>query len=43
MLMMAGTENCKTSFGILAEPKELRRSEFKLDISAPKIEKELRS
>ena len=39
MLMMAGNENCKTSFGILAVPKELRRSEFKLDISAPNVVK----
>lgn len=39
MLMMAGTENCNTSFGMLAVPKELRRSEFKLDISAPNVVK----
>lgn len=41
MLMMAGTENCNTSFGILAVPKELRRSEFRLDISAPNVAKKL--
>ena len=39
MLMMAGTENCSTSLGMLAVPKELRRWEFKVDISAPNIAK----
>lgn len=39
MLMMAGTENCSTSFGMLAVPKELRRWEFKVDIAAPNIAK----